>query len=142
MRDYKQILDALEYWAGDQQVCVDQYNNEIPLNGDRSKGTWKDLWQIEAFYSYDCVVCTDLHREVGIFNFDTNYFRNLGALIMDIWFRKAEKLGFRRDNKSALKLRDLFTGETIFMGWYDGKMSVSRIEPHKFSCCRVFEVKK
>lgn len=141
MRDYKNTLDALEYWASDQQICVDQNNNELSWSDDRSKGTWKDLWQIKAFYTYDCVVGVDLEKEVGIFNFDTNYYRRLGALVMDIWFQKAEKLGFRRDNKSALKLQDLFTGEIIFMGWYDGKMSVSRIEPHKFSCCQVLEVK-
>ena len=141
MRDYKNTLDALEYWAENKQVCVDSNNHELSWRDDRSKGKWKDLWEIQAFYTYDCVVGLDLDKEVDTFNFDADYYPNLGSLVIDMWFRKAEKLGFRRDNKTAIKLHNILTNQVVYMGWYDMRLRVSAIEPHKFECCRVHEVK-
>lgn len=140
MKEFRNILKALNYWAEDIKVCVDQNNNELSWSDDRSKGTWKDLWEIKAFYTYDCVVGIDLDKEIDTFNFDADYYSNLGSLVIDMWFSKAEKLGFRRDNKTALKLHNILTNQVVYMGWYDGKLRVSAIEPYKFECCRVHEV--
>lgn len=122
-------------WCFNERVFVDEYNQELNPHYNRDKGEWQNLWIFEKFYAYTTCVAENYQKECNKFNFTTGHNMTkaeqaLATHIADVWFGRAEtEFKCRRDNKTALKLRNRITNQVVYMGWYDGAITVSADEP-------------
>lgn len=94
---------------------------------------WKRDWEILEHYPYATVVYTDRQKETSATNFFADAFNHysyhwLCDAVYDEWFGHVERrYRIHRDNKVALKLRNRITGQIVYLGWYDGSITVSEI---------------
>lgn len=127
------IPDLLCEWIDNEKVYVNDQNQEIDWLHDKT-GSWKPTWIYEKFYRYTTIVAEEFDKDETPFNFTTGHMmthkeRALAHCVFTVWFGRAEKeFGCRCDNKTALKLRNRLTGQVLYMGWYDGAITVSTQE--------------
>ena len=126
---YAEEAVAALYWCKQEKVLVDKSNNEVDwLNRDGIDCDWKNLWKVLEYYPYTTVTGVDHHKETSEFNFsigDDDETRGLARLLWDVWFGYVEHKYKKSDNKTALKLQNRLTGQIIYMGWYDGRFTVT-----------------
>lgn len=138
--DYKIALNcyaeeavAALYWCENPKVLVDKENHEIDwLDTEAKKNAeWKPLWKVLEYYPYTTVCSTDHKRETSEFNFSIdgwdNGLRGISILLHKVWFGYVEKKYNKADNKTALKIQNRLTGQIIYLGWYDGKFTVTEL---------------
>jgi len=122
---------AALYWCSQEKVLVDKSNHEIDwLNRDGIECDWKNLWRVLEYYPYTTITGVDYDKETSEFNFSVGGFnidttRGLAKLLHNVWFGYVERKYKKADNKTALKLQNRLTGQIIYMGWYDGKFTVT-----------------
>jgi len=127
----KEAVAAL-YWCKRESVCVDKNDHEVDWLNKTNDDSWKSLWKVLAYYPYTTRIFLDHKKEISEFNFSIGGFNDdetqgLARLLWDVWFGYVEKKYHKSDNKTALKLQNRLTGQIIYMGWYDGKFTVSEL---------------
>lgn len=115
---------ALKYFA--REAVAASFWCENPRIGN------KKLWKVCTYYSYTTRVFLDQNKETSETNFcvgNTAYTKGLASVLWDIWFGYVYNRYFLSDNKSALKIQNRQTGQIIYMGWYDGRFTVTELPP-------------
>lgn len=132
---YAEEATAALYWCKMEQVFVNSENQEVDWL-DRTKGEWKQLWKIIAYYPYTTITYVDRNQEISPFNFSIGgpndpETKGFASLLFDVWFGYVEKKYHKSDNKTALKLQNRITGEVVYLGWYDGEFTVTKLPPNQ-----------
>lgn len=134
---------AALYWCENQDICVDEKGQEVDWLHKSSKDRWLPLWKVLAWYPYTTHTFVDYEKETSEFNFcigrdqDT---QGLADLLCDVWFGYVNRKYHKNDNKTALKLQNRLTGQIVYLGWYDGRFTVTELEPRVDSLSQVFEI--
>ena len=131
----EQAVAAL-YWCDNPRVLVDSQNHEVDQfdTEARKSAEWKNLWRILEYYPYTTVTYVDHKKDTSEFNFDVGDFndretRGIARLLHDVWFGYVEKRYKKADNKTALKIQNRLTGQIVYLGWYDGRLTVTELAP-------------
>ena len=128
---YAEEAVAALYWCENPRVLVDKENHEVDwLDTEAKKNAeWKNLWKIIGYYPYTTYCHTDIEKETSEFNFSidgwNNGLRGIAVLLHSVWFGYVEKKYKKADNKTALKIQNRLTGKVIYLGWYDGRFTVT-----------------
>ena len=132
MKEYS-ICDCLAHWAKNHNVYVNAQNEKGDWLHDKEGYSWKPLWIIEEFYRYTSWVYTDFRKPDTPENFQSHWDgieSDLAELIAHVWFDEVERIGRRlgvncnRDNKTAIRIRNRLTGQILYIGWYDNRITV------------------
>lgn len=145
LKFYAEDAVAALYWCDNQEVYV-KNGQEIDWLNNKD-GEWKPLWKILGYYPYTTRTFIDHNKETSEFNFCIGDFnsdetRGLARLLRDVWFGYVERRYRKSDNKTALKLQNRLTGQIVYMGWYDGRFTVTEIEAEQDSVIKhiMFEI--
>lgn len=127
----KEVIASL-YWTTQEAVCVDPSGKEVNWLDKKSEDKWKSLWIIKEYYPYTTRTYVDHNKEVSEFNFSIGGIGEedtcgLARLIYNVWFGYVDHKYHKADNKTALKLQNRITGKVVYMGWYDGRFTVTEI---------------
>lgn len=138
--NYKVALDcyakeavAALFWCENPQVLVDKENHEVDwLDTEAKKNAeWKPLWKVLEYYPYTTTTHTDRDKETSEVNFSIDGWdrgmRGIANLLRKVWFGYVEKKYNKADNKTALKIQNRLTGQIVYLGWYDGRFTVTEI---------------
>ena len=131
VKRYDKVAVAALHWLDRLAVCVDDKDNQIdyPYKG----GEWKPVWKILGWWSYTTRTFVDHHREISEFNFSVGGFGNLTTALanhlFEVWFGFVRDKYHKVDNKTALKIQNRLTKQVVYLGWYDGKFTVTELEP-------------
>lgn len=142
---YAEQIAAALYWCKRDTVCVNENDQEVDWLNRKPTDQWKSHWKILAFYPYTTVTFVDRDKPTSEFNFSVGDFndretRGLAQLLYDVWFGYVDKKYHKSDNKTALKLQNRLTGQIVYMGWYDNKLTVTELPPRTESYSNVTEI--
>ena len=136
---------AALYWCANEKVCVNAQNEEVDWLHKSKEDQWKSTWKVLGYYPYTTRTFVDSDKETSQFNFsigsdDTT--EGLARLLYDVWFGYVERKYHKSDNKTALKLQNRLTGQIVYMGWYDGRFTVTErpAEPDPDFRAKMFEI--
>lgn len=145
--DYKTALNcyakeavAALYWCENPQVLVDKENHEVDwLDTEAKKNAeWKPLWKILEYYPYTTYCHTDIEKEISQFNFSIDGWdtgmRGIVTLLHKVWFGYVDKKYHKADNKTALKIQNRLTNQIVYLGWYDGRFTVTELPARQDDC--------
>ena len=131
-------------WCSKEMVCVNEQNQEVDWLHRQKTDEWKLLWKVMSYYPYTTWTWVDHNKETSEFNFsiggDHDETRGLAHLLYEVWFGYVDRKYHKRDNKTALKLQNRLTGQIIYMGWYDGRFTVTELPPKTDSCSSIMEI--
>lgn len=126
----KDVVAALP-WCSRKLVCVNENDQEVDWLHRTSTDKWKSLWRVIGYFPYTTRVFVNHKKETSEFNFsigginDSEETGGLALLLWSVWFGYIEKKYRKSDNKTALKLQNRLTGQIVYLGWYDGRFTVS-----------------
>ena len=87
--------------------------------------------KIVGYYPYTTFCYTDDKKETSEFNFSIDGWdagmRGIAKLLWGVWFGYVEKKYKKADNKTALKIQNRLTGQIVYLGWYDGRFTVTEL---------------
>lgn len=130
-------------WCDRESVCVNEQDQEVDWLHRQKTDKWKPLWKVMSYYPYTTWTWTNHEKETSEFNFsigDHDETRGLAYLLYEVWFGYVDRKYHKRDNKTALKLQNRLTGQIIYMGWYDGRFTVTELPPRTDSCSSIMEI--
>lgn len=137
----KKAVAAL-YWCRNEHVLV-KNGQEVDWLNKPEGSQWKPLWKILKWYPYTTWTWTDIDKPTSQFNFcigDRYETRGLSELLYEVWFDYIERKYHKVDNKTALMLQNRLTGQIVYLGWYDGKFTVTELEPRTDSSASIVEI--
>lgn len=124
---------AALYWCENPTILVDKQNHEVDwLDTEVKKDAeWKPLWKILEYYPYTTFCNVDTEKETSEINFSIDGWdsgmRGITNLLWNVWFGYVEKKYHKADNKTALKIQNRLTNQIIYLGWYDGRFTVTEL---------------
>lgn len=133
LKCYAEEAVAALYWCENPKVLVDKENHEVDwLDTEAKKSAeWKPLWKVLEYYPYTTYCGTDTKKETSEVNFSIDGWdrgmRGIANLLCRVWFGYVEEKYNRADNKTALKIQNRLTGQIIYLGWYDGRFTVTEL---------------
>lgn len=139
--DYKTVLKfnaeeavAALFWADNPTILINKDGKEADWLHRTETDQWKPLWRVIGYYPYTTFTYVDHNKETSETNFSIGDFndretRAMARLLREVWFGYVERKYHKSDNKTALKLENRLTGKIVYMGWYDGKFTVTESEP-------------
>lgn len=133
----KEAVAAL-YWCTRETVCVNEQDQEVDWLNRQPTDKWKPLWKVLGYFPYTTRTFVDHKKETSEFNFsiggiNDDETRGLASLLYDVWFGYVRQKYHKADNKTALKLQNRITNQIIYMGWYDGRFTVTELPAFCFS---------
>ena len=125
----EEVVAALP-WCKRETVCVNEQNQEVDWLNRQKTDEWKPLWKVIEYYPYTTRTFVDHNKETSQFNFsvgDMEETEGLARLLWEVWFGYVERKYRKSDNKTALKLQNCLTGQVVYLGWYDGRFTVTEL---------------
>ena len=118
------------YWCKNQMVFVNDNDIEIDWLSKSKEGKWKPLWKVLSYYPYTTRTFVNHKKDTTEFNFSIGGIGEddtsaLARLIYDVWFGEVDRKYHKSDNKTALKIENRLTGKIVYLGWYDGRFTVT-----------------
>lgn len=129
---YAKATVAALYWCKRENVCVNKQDKEVDWLHRQKTDEWKPLWKILGYFPYTTRTFVDHNKETSEFNFsiggmNDDETRGLASLLFDVWFGYVGRKYHKKDNKTALKLQNRLTGQIVYLGWYDGRFTVTEL---------------
>ena len=129
---YAKATVAALYWCNREEVYVNEQDQEVDWLNRQSTDKWKPLWKVLGYYPYTTRTFVDHNKEISEFNFsiggiNNDETRGLASLLFSVWFGYVDRVYHKSDNKTALKLQNRLTGQVVYLGWYDGRFTVTEL---------------